>query len=385
MIPYARQTISDADIDAVIDVLKSDRLTQGPRIEAFEEAFAAFCGARHAVAVSNGTAALHLAAISAGIEPGRRLWTSPVTFVASANCALYCGGEVDFVDVDQKDGNMSVPALTAKLKAAENDGTLPDVVVPVHLGGHSCDMAAIGALADQYGFRVIEDASHALGGRYADAPVGACVHSEMTTFSFHPVKIITTGEGGMVTCNDADTARRLRRLRSHGITRDPSETGTPFTGGWDYHQLELGYNYRITDLQAALGLSQLGRVKAFIDRRHLIARRYDEAFADLPLDLPARRQDTLSAFHLYVVRLREGATALDRKAFYDELHRRGIAVQIHYIPVHTQPFYHSLGFREGDFPNAEAFYSSCLSLPMYADLTEHQQDIVVSAVHEILS
>lgn len=385
MIPYGRQDISDADIAAVVEVLRSDWLTQGPAIERFEAAVAAYCEVPYAVAVCNATAALHIACLAAGLGPGGLLWTSPNTFVASANCALYCGARVDFVDIDPYCYNMDIDALEQKLVRAEQQGGLPDVVVPVHFAGQSCDMARIAALAERYGFKVIEDAAHAVGGRYRDRPVGSCAYSDMTVLSFHPVKVITTGEGGMVLTGDAGLAERLRRLRSHGITRDPAAMDCAPDGAWYYQQIELGFNYRMTDLQAALGVSQMTRLDQFVARRHALAARYDGLLEGLALAVPQRDAAAHSAFHLYVVRLRGNGAGRSHRQVFDALRARGIGVNVHYIPVHTQPYYRQLGFRQGDFPQAEAYYAEALSLPLFPGLTEAAQDQVVAALREVLA
>lgn len=380
MIPYARQSISDEDVQAVVAVLRSDWLTQGPAIDRFEKAVAEYCGAKHAVAVSSGTAALHVACLAAGLGHGDVLWTSPNSFVASANCALYCGARVEFVDIDARTYNLSVELLEAKLVAAERAGSLPKVVVPVHFAGQSCEMERIGELAERYGFTVLEDASHAVGGTYRGVKVGACLHSEMTVLSFHPVKIITTGEGGMVLTNRDDLAERLRLLRTHGITRDPElMEGTPH-GDWYYEQVMLGYNYRITDIQAALGASQLERIDAFVMRRHALAARYDEALAGLPVTTPWQHPDAYSAFHLYPIRVPNDKGRAGRKEVFDRLRAAGVNVNVHYIPIHTQPFYRKMGYTDGDFPEAEAYYSEAISLPMYASLTDEEQDRVQAAL-----
>lgn len=384
MIPYGRQDISEEDIAAVVEVLRSDWLTQGPAIARFEDAVARYCGVRYAVAVCNATAALHIACLAAGLKPGGLLWTVPNTFVASANCALYCGARVDFVDIDPHSYNLSIEALEQKLARAEQLGDLPDVLVPVHFAGQSCDMRRIGQLAERYGFRVIEDASHAIGGRYRGRPVGSCEFSAMTVFSFHPVKIVTTGEGGMVLTNDAALCERLRSLRSHGITRDPAMMDREPDGPWFYQQVELGFNYRMTDLQAALGASQLARIDSFVARRQALAERYDRLLAGLALSVPQRDAAAYSAFHLYVVRLRLDDSGVTHRQTFDALRARGIGVSLHYIPVHTQPYYQRLGFREGDFPAAEAYYREALSLPMFFALTDAEQDQVVAALREVL-
>jgi UDP-4-amino-4,6-dideoxy-N-acetyl-beta-L-altrosamine transaminase len=385
MIPYGRQSISEVDIAAVAEVLRSDWITQGPVIERFERALAAYCGARHGVAVSNATAALHLACLALGVGPGKLVWTVPNTFVASANCALYCGAEVDFADIDAATYNLSVAALAAKLSEARVRGRLPDVLIPVHFAGQSCDMAGIAALAAEYGFRIIEDASHAVGADYLDAKVGACRHSDITVFSFHPVKILTTGEGGMLLCNRPELDKALRRLRSHGVTRDPAELECAEPDPWYYEQLELGFNYRITDIQAALGLSQLDRLDQFIARRRALAARYDAALAGLPLVTPAQDPAGRSAYHLYPVWIDAVRAGKSRRAVFDALRAAGIGVNVHYFPVYLQPYYRRLGFAPGLCPQAERYYAGAISLPMYAALSDVQQDQVIAAVRGALA
>jgi len=384
MIPYGRQHITADDEAAVLAALRSDWITQGPAIPRFEQALAALVGAQFGVAVSNATAGLHIACLALDLGPGDRLWTSPNTFVASANCGLYCGATVDFVDIDPRSLNMSVPALTAKLAAAEAAGTLPKVVVPVHFAGQSCDMQAIHALGQRYGFRIIEDASHAVGGGYLGQPVGNGRFSDLTVFSFHPVKIITTGEGGMVMTNDAALAARLERLRSHGITRDATLMQATPDGPWAYEQVDLGLNYRLTDLQAALGLSQLGRLDDSVARRHQIARRYDADLDGLPLHTPWQSPDAQSALHLYPIQVDPARSPLNRRQLFDSLRDAGIGVNVHYIPVHTQPHYRRLGFAPGQFPAAEAYYAQALSLPMFPTLTDAQQGAVIGALRRLL-
>lgn len=390
-IPYGRQSISEADIQQVVQVLRSDWLTQGPMIERFEAAVAEYCGVRHAVAVSSATAGLHLACLALGLQPGDRVWTSPNTFVASANCARYCGADVDFVDIDPRTYNMSVPALREKLVQAAQAGTLPTVVVPVHFAGQSCSMADIAALSQEYGFRVLEDAAHAIGGRYQDRPVGSCDFSDMAVFSLHPVKIITTGEGGLVLTNRDDWHADLLRLRSHGITREADAMTEPSHGAWYYQQVDLGLNYRMTDMQAALGLSQMDRLDAFVRQRHVLAERYDALLSDYPVVRPYRDPQADSAFHLYVVQIPAEApdgppevAGARRRAVFDALRAQQIGVQVHYIPVHTQPYYRRQGFRPGDFPQAEQYYAQALSLPLYPDLTFQEQDRVVACLGEAL-
>lgn len=384
MIPYGRQSISEDDIAAVVAVLRSDFLTQGPVVPEFEQALAQHCGAAHAVAVNSATSALHIACLALGVGPGDRVWTTPNTFVASANCARYCGAQVDFVDIDPDTFNLCAQALARKLAQAEAAGQLPRVVIPVHFAGQSCDMAAIHALAQQYGFRVIEDASHAIGGRYQDRPIGDCRYSDITVFSFHPVKIITTAEGGLATTQDPHLARQMQLLRSHGITREADELEQPDVGGWHYEQQRLGFNYRMTEMQAALGVSQMTHLEAWIARRHQLADRYDARLAGLPLILPKRHPGAYSALHLYVVQIDGSRTALNRRQVFEALRAAGIGVNVHYIPVHTQPDYQRLGFGWGDFPISEQYYQRCLSLPMFATLTDEEQDQVVAALTQIL-
>ncbi|ATG91332.1 UDP-4-amino-4,6-dideoxy-N-acetyl-beta-L-altrosamine transaminase [Methylomonas koyamae] len=379
-IPYGRQDIGAADIQAVIDVLQSDFLTQGPAVPAFETAVANYCGARHAFAANSATSALHIACLALGVGPGDLVWTSPITFVASANCALYCGATVDFVDIDPRTYNLSVTALAEKLQAAERSGRLPKVVIPVHLCGQSCEMAAIHALSQQYGFKIIEDASHAIGGKYRDQPIGNCRYSDITVFSFHPVKIITTAEGGMALTNNAELAQKLALLRSHGITRDPSQMTHQADGPWYYQQIALGYNYRMTDIQAALGLSQLSRLEQFVKNRHHLAARYDSSLSALPVGIPWQHPDNYSALHLYPITVPDNI----RSNVFEGLRAVGIGVNVHYIPVHLQPYYRKLGFQPGDFPEAERYYRAAISLPLYATLTEANQDRVVAALSEQL-
>ena len=380
MIPYGRQSIDAADIDAVVEVLRSDFLTQGPAVPRFEESLASYCGAGHGVAVCNATAALHLACLALGLGPGDRLWTSAITFVASANCGLYCGADVDFIDIDPETYNMSVERLAEKLEEAEKRGQLPKIVVPVHLTGQSAEMRRIAELSKRYGFRIIEDASHAVGGQYEGRPVGDCRYSDITVFSFHPVKIITTGEGGMAMTNDAELARRMRRLRSHGISREPSQLQHEPEGGWYYEQLDLGYNYRMTDMQAALGTSQISRIDEFLARRRELVRRYEEAFAEVPLRRPVQRPDTESSWHLYVIRVDSGI----RTEAFQRLRDAGIGVNLHYIPVPRQPYYRHLGFDPAHWPEAERYYAEGITLPLHPALSEADQDIVIDAVSKTM-
>jgi UDP-4-amino-4,6-dideoxy-N-acetyl-beta-L-altrosamine transaminase len=383
MIPYGRQSINDADVEAVVAVLRSDFLTQGPVVPAFEEAVAAKVGAAHAVACNSATSALHVACLALGVGPGDLVWTSPVTFVASANCALYCGADVDFVDIDPISFNMCPDRLEEKLTAAAVLGRLPKVIIPVHLTGQPCDMDRIGDLARAHGVKVIEDASHAIGARYGGHAIGSCADSDITVFSFHPVKIVTSAEGGMATTRDPDLAHRLAMLRSHGITRDPEFMTHAPDGPWYYQQVALGYNYRMTDLHAALGLSQLDRLEDFVAARHRIADRYDSALADLPLTTPARLPGRYSALHLYVIRLSTDAP-LSHLDTFTALREREIGVNLHYIPVHLQPFYRDLGFGPGDFPAAERYYAEAISLPIYPDLSTADQETVISVLQELL-
>jgi len=367
-----------------VQVLRSDWITQGPAIERFEQEFAAYCGARYAVAVCNATAALHLACRALGVGSQDVVWTSPNTFVASANCARYCGADVDFVDIDARTYNLSPTELARKLESAGRTGRLPKVVVPVHFAGQPCEMEAIHLLARQYGFALIEDASHAVGAQYHGAKVGNCQYSDITVFSFHPVKIITTGEGGMALTNNPELHKRLVLLRSHGITRDVDMMEGEPAGPWYYEQLELGYNYRMSDIHAALGRSQLRRVEEFVSRRRYLAARYDEAFRGLPIDPPWQGSDGRSAWHLYVIRVRCGDPAVKRRQVFDLLREAGIQANIHYYPVHLQPYYRRLGFQAGEFPNAEEYYQGAISLPMYYGLSDEQQDFVIETVIEAL-
>ena len=380
MIPYGRQDISETDIQAVVDVLRSDFLTQGPAVPAFENAVADYCGAGHAVTVNSATSALHIACLALGVGKGDIVWTSPITFVASANCALYCGADVDFVDIDPRTYNLSTERLAEKLAQAEKSGRLPKVVIPVHLCGQPCDMAGIHALSQRYGFKIIEDASHAIGGKYKGEPIGNCRYSDITVFSFHPVKIITTGEGGMALTNNENLAKRMQLLRSHGITREAGEMTHAPDGPWYYQQIELGFNYRMTDIQAALGLSQMRRLDEFVAKRHAIAKRYEQLLADLPVITPWQNADSYSGLHLYVIRLKLDAIGKTHRQVFEALRAAGIGVNLHYIPVHMQPYYQRLVFKAGDFPEAEEYYGTAISLPLFPALTNEQQDKVVAAI-----
>lgn len=382
MIPYGRQDINQADLDAVIEVLKSDFITQGPVVPRFEAAMVEKSGAAHAVAMNSATSALHVAVAALDLGQGDLMWTTPITFVASANCGRYVGADVDFVDIDPDTFNMCPNALAAKLEQAEATGRLPKVIIPVHMCGQSTATREIAELVRPYGIKIVEDASHAVGGSYLGQPVGACQYSDITIFSFHPVKIITTAEGGMALTNDPTLAARMERLRSHGITRDGSLMTHEPDGPWYYQQIELGWNYRMTEMQAALGLNQQTRLAEFVDRRNALADRYDSLLADLPLDMPGRLDGTRSAFHLYVVRLRD---ATQHRSVYEALRADGIGVNLHYIPVHLQPYYRALGFTDGDFPAAEAYYKRAMSIPLYPGLTAADQDRVAASLRKALA
>lgn len=384
MIPYGRQDVSEEDIREVVDVLRSDWITQGPAVENFEAAVAAYCNVPYAVAVSSGTAALHLACRALGLGPGDILWTSTNTFVASANCALYCGASVDFVDIDPRTYALSVESLETKLRDAQRRGALPKVVVPVHFAGQSCQMSEIRTLSEQYGFKIIEDAAHAIGGSYRNERIGNCKFSDLTVFSFHPVKVITTGEGGMVVTRDRLLYQQLMLLRSHGVTRDANGMTRKPEGSWYYEQVDLGYNYRITDIQAALGVSQMRRIEAFVRRRRELAQRYDRALQQLPVICPWQHPDVASAYHLYPIRIDPTRCQSSRARVFGAMRAAGIGVNVHYIPVHTQPYYQRLGFRPGTFPQAEKYYEQCMSLPLFATLSEADQDRVIRSLGEAL-
>jgi UDP-4-amino-4,6-dideoxy-N-acetyl-beta-L-altrosamine transaminase len=385
-IPYGRQDINQADIDAVVAVLRSDFLTQGPVVPAFERAVAEYCGAQHAVAVNSATSALHIACLALGVGMGHSVWTTPITFVASANCALYCGATVDFVDIDPLTYNMSVARLAEKLTMAERAGKLPTVVIPVHMCGQSCEMAEIHELSLQYGFKIIEDASHAIGGIYKDEPIGNCRYSDITVFSFHPVKVITTGEGGMAATNDAQLAKHLRLLRSHGISSSAADMhARPTHEIWNYQQIDLGLNYRMTDVHAALGLSQMTRIDEFVAKRHQIANRYDEAFAKLPVITPWQIADAWSSYHLYPIRVRQADCGKTQREVYDAFMTAGFNVNLHYIPVYRQPYYEAMGFKAGYCPQAEFYHKETLSLPMFASLTSQDQEAAIATLMQALA
>jgi len=385
MIPYSCQSINRDDVDAVVQVLQSDWLTQGPTVERFEEDVAKRCGSPYAIATCNATAALHIACLSLGLGEGDTLWTSPITYVASANCALYCGAAVDFVDIDPDTFNICPDALEEKLQTARKGNCLPKAIVAVDMAGNPCDLERLGSLCRQYGIYLVEDASHAIGASYRGDPIGSCHHADIVIFSFHPVKIITTGEGGMALTADKELARRMRLFRSHGITRDPAELSQNASQAWYFEQQELGFNYRLTDIQAALGISQLGRIESFIEARNRLAAEYTQAFQDAPLRLQQVAEGSHSAYHLYIVRLDSERTAVDRTAAFQALREREIGVNVHYIPVHTHPYYQRLGFRAEDFPNSMAYYRECLSLPIFPHMTQTQQTQVTEALFEVLS
>ncbi|WLH47909.1 UDP-4-amino-4,6-dideoxy-N-acetyl-beta-L-altrosamine transaminase [Pseudomonas beijingensis] len=385
MIPYGRQDITQADIDAVIEVLQSDFLTQGPMVPRFEQRVAQHVGASHALAVNSATSALHIACLALGLGTGDRLWTSPVTFVASANCGLYCGAQVDFVDIDPCTYNLCPLALERKLELAERENALPKVVVVVHLCGQPCDMQAIHGLATRYGFKVIEDASHAIGGKYQGEFIGNGKYSDITVFSFHPVKIITTAEGGMVLTNDAELANKMALLRSHGITRDAQQMTHESDGPWYYQQIDLGFNYRMTELQAALGVSQMERLDEYVGRRHQLAARYNDLLSTLPVTVPWQHADSYSGLHLYVIRLQLDKISKTHRQVFESLREQGIGVNLHYIPVHTQPYYAQMGFKPEDFPAAQAYYREAISIPMFQTMSDEQQDRVVASLRKAVS
>jgi len=384
MIPYGRQEILQEDIDAVVEVLQSDFITQGPAIPKFEKTIANYCKVGYSVGVSNGTSALHLACLALNVGPCDRVWTSPISFVASANCALYCGAEIDFVDIDDRSYNLSVDRLSEKLMKAEKEGRLPKVVIPVHLSGQSCEMEDIHKLGKRYGFKIIEDASHAIGGKYRNKPIGSSSFSDITVFSFHPVKIITTGEGGMALTNDKELAMSMVRLRNHGITRESSQMSQSPDGPWYYEQIELGFNYRMTDIQAALGNSQIMRIDQYVGRRSELAQRYNGLLSKLPVVTPWQHMDSHSSWHLYIIRLDLAKIKLGHLQIFKALREHGIGVNMHYIPIHTQPYYRDLGFKRGDYPEAEQYYAEAISLPIFPGLTETQQDYVVETLSNVV-
>ena len=385
MIPYGKQNISKADIESVVKVLSSEFLTQGPQVPLFEKTISEYCGSKYSVAVNSATSALHISCLALGLQEGDWLWTSPNSFVASANCALYCGAKVDFVDIDPLTYNLSVEELEKKLINAKLDGKLPKIVIPVHFAGQSCDMRKIKSLGDEYGFSIIEDGSHAIGSQYLDKAVGGCQYSDITVFSFHPVKIITTAEGGIASTNSNDLAQKMNLYRSHGVTRDNALMRGKSDGSWYYQQIDLGFNYRMTDLQAALGISQLQRLDDFVSKRHILKKRYDKLLESLPLIRPYQSLSCYSALHLYPIKLDLTENFhKNKKKIFNELREDDIGVNVHYIPIHLQPYYQNLGFKYGDFPNSELYYENALTLPLFAKMTFEQQDKVVNALTKIL-
>ena len=384
MIPYGKQDINQVDIDSVVDVLQSDFLTQGPQVPLFEKTVSDYCDAEYGVAVNSATSALHIACLALELGKGDWLWTSPNSFVASANCGLYCGAKVDFVDIDRLTYNLSPEELEKKLIQAKQDDKLPKVVIPVHFAGQSCDMQKIHSLGKEYGFKIIEDASHAIGGKYLDKPIGGCQYSDITVFSFHPVKIITTAEGGVATTNDERLSERMQLFRSHGITRNPGLMSNLSEGDWYYQQVELGFNYRMTELQAALGVSQMQRLDKFVTQRHILQKRYDLLLNDLAIIKPYQDQDSYSALHLYPIQVDLDSVDKSREKIFNELREVGIGVNVHYIPIHTHPYYQQLGFKVGDFPNSESYYNRAISIPLFHAMTLGQQDEVVNNLKNIL-
>ena len=385
MIPYGKQDINQADIDSVIDVLQSDFLTQGPQVPLFEKKVSDYCGSEFGVAVNSATSALHVACLALGLGKGDWLWTSPNTFVASANCGLYCGAKVDFVDIDPRTYNLSPEELEKKLIQAKRDNKLPKIVIPVHFAGQSCDMKKIHSLSQEYGFKIIEDASHAIGGKYLDQSIGCCQYSDITVFSFHPVKIITTAEGGLATTNNKELSEHMQLFRSHGVTRDPKLMIKKAEGGWHYQQVELGFNYRMTELQAALGVSQMKRLDEFVALRHQRQKRYDELLKNLPVVVPYQDMDSYSALHLYPIQIKTDKVKNTRKEIFEALRKNDIGVNVHYIPVHTQPYYENIGFKKGCYPNAEAYYDSAISIPLFSQMSVIQQDMVVKNLKKIFN
>jgi UDP-4-amino-4,6-dideoxy-N-acetyl-beta-L-altrosamine transaminase len=384
VIPYGKQDVNQADIDSVVGVLKSDFLTQGPQVPLFEKTVSGYCDAEFGVAVNSATSALHIACLALGLSKGDWLWTSPNSFVASANCSLYCNAQVDFVDIDPQTYNLSAEELEKKLIQAKQDNKLPKIVIPVHFAGQSCDMKKIHSLSQEYDFNIIEDASHAIGGKYLNKPIGGCQYSDITVFSFHPVKIITTAEGGLATTNNSELAEKMQLLRSHGVTRNLNLMTKQSEGGWYYQQVDLGFNYRMTELQAALGISQIQRLDKFIANRHILQKRYDSLLSSLPIVKPYQDQDSYSALHLYPIQIDLDSIDKSRQQIFDELRQNDIGVNVHYIPIHTQPYYQRLGFKEGSFPNSEIYYSRAISIPLFHAMTFDQQNQVVATLEKIL-
>jgi UDP-4-amino-4,6-dideoxy-N-acetyl-beta-L-altrosamine transaminase len=385
VIPYGKQDINQADIDSVVNVLQSNFLTQGPQVPLFEKTLANYCGVNYGVAVNSATSALHIACLALGLKEGDYLWTSPNSFVASANCGLYCSAKVDFVDIDPKTYNLSVVELEKKLIKAKQENTLPKVLIPVHFAGQSCNMKKIYSLSQEYGFKIVEDASHAIGGKYLDRSIGSCQYSDITVFSFHPVKIITTAEGGLATTNSQELAEKMQLFRSHGVTRNPDLMTKESEGGWYYQQVELGFNYRMTELQAALGVSQMERLDEFVTLRHKCQKRYDELLKNLPITTPYQDLDSYSALHLYPIKIQTDQVKSTRKEIFEALRRNDIGVNVHYIPIHTQPYYENMGFKKGDYPNAENYYENTISIPIFQRLTIEMQDEVVNVLKKVLT
>ncbi|MBR9726948.1 UDP-4-amino-4,6-dideoxy-N-acetyl-beta-L-altrosamine transaminase [Shewanella intestini] len=381
MIPYGHQSISNADIEAVTSVLKSDFLTQGPQVPLFEQSIANLTQSKFAVAANSATSLLHAACIALDVSKNDIVWTSPISFVASSNCALYCAAQIDFVDIDPETANICPIALAAKLVIAEKNNKLPKVIIVVHIAGHSCDMTPIAQLARQFDIKIIEDAAHAIGGHYLEHPIGSCRYSDITVFSFHPVKIITTAEGGVATTNDPLLAKSMAMTCSHGITKNHNEFTEFEQGAWYYEQQSLGFNYRMTDLQAALGNSQLNQLSTFVNKRNALALRYQQQFKNTQINVITPLEGTLSAYHLLLIKLPQHC---DRKYVFDEMRKAGIGVHVHYIPIHLQPYYQGLGFKTGDFPLAEAYYQSCLTLPLFPDLTVDEQNVICAKLKELV-
>ena len=384
MITYGKQDINQADIDSVVSVLQSDFLTQGPQVPLFEKTVSDYCGAEFGVAVNSATSALHIACLALGLGKGDWLWTSPNSFVASANCGLYCGAKVDFVDINLLTYNLSSEELEKKLIQAKKDNKLPKIVIPVHFAGQSCDMKKIHSLSQEYGFNIIEDASHAIGGKYLDQPIGGCQYSDITVFSFHPVKIITTAEGGLATTNDKELLVRMQLFRSHGVTRDPDLITKETEEGWYYQQIDLGFNYRMTELQAALGVSQMQRLDEFVSKRHILQERYDLLLSGLSVIKPYQDHDCYSALHLYPIQIDLNSVDKSRQQIFSEIRENNVGVNVHYIPIHTQPYYQQLGFKDGEFPNSESYYKAALSIPLYSGMVFQDQDKVIRAVTKAL-
>ena len=384
MIPYGKQDINQADITSVIDVLKSDTLTQGPQVPLFEKIVAGYCGAEFGIAVNSATSALHIACLSLGLGRGDWLWTSPNSFVASANCGLYCEAKIDFVDIDPQTYNLSADELEKKLIVAKQEGKLPKVLIPVHFAGQSCNMKKIHYLSQEYGFKIIEDASHAIGSKYLEKPVGGCQYSDITIFSFHPVKIITTAEGGLATTNSKEIAEKMKLFRSHGITRDKNLMSRSSDGGWYYQQVDLGFNYRMNELQAALGISQMQRLDEFVAKRHILQERYDSLLSTLPIIKPYQDKDSYSSIHLYPIQIDLNKVSKSREQVFNSLIESGVGVNVHYIPIHTQPYYLQFGFKEGDFLNSEAYYRGAMSIPLFHKMTTKQQDTVIETLKRVL-